>query len=297
MTLILLSLLAALFFSFQALFLKLYTNSYPERGREKAGSVFTILYGLVIALISFTAGGCVFSPTLPTLLFALMNGGLLLLYNISMINAGSKGSYSFMMISSLTGGILVPVAVGALFFEERLSGIQVLAVALMLAALVITNGKGLTLRGNSGKYYMWCGLLFLANGLYSAVMDAQATVMDGREHAEMLVMLFFFSSCFALIREWIAGRGAGLAEGFQMGRQSLLFALICCISASAGANLMLYLFSQMESGVLCAIVSGGTLVLSVIYAFVLFRERPDRWQLAGILFAAVSMILINQSLA
>lgn len=294
--LILLSLLAAVFFSFQALFIKLYTNSYPERTREMTGSVFTILYGLMIAFISLAIGGFTFSPSAPTVLFALVSGAMLFLYNVSMINAGRLGSYSFMMICSLIGGILVPIASGVAFFGESLSSVQIVAVILMLAALVVMNGKGLALKGVSGKYILWCALLFLSNGLYSAFMDAQASVMNGGEHAEMLVVLFLSSSCFALLREGAAGRGARLAEGFRMGRKSFLLVIICCLSAASGANLMLYLFSQMESGILCSIVSGGTLVLSILYAFLLFRERPDKWQLAGMLFAVISIVLINRSL-
>ncbi len=294
--LILLSLLAAVFFSFQALFIKLYTNSYPERTKEMAGSVFTIVYGLMIAFISLAIGGFAFSPSAPTVLFALVSGAMLFLYNVSMINAGRLGSYSFMMICSLIGGILVPIASGVAFFGESFSSVQIVAVILMLAALVVMNGKGLALKGVSGKYILWCALLFLSNGLYSAFMDAQASVMNGGEHAEMLVVLFLSSSCFALLREGSAGRGTRLAEGFRMGQKSFLLVVICCLSAASGANLMLYLFSQMESGILCSIVSGGTLVLSILYAFLLFRERPDKWQLAGMLFAVVSIVLINQSL-
>ncbi len=297
MTMILLSLLAAVFFSFQGLFTKLYTNHYPEHGKEMAGSVFTILYGLMISAVSFAIGGGAFSPSWPTFLFALASGLMLLLYNMSMVSAATRGPYSFMMICSMTGGILVPVAAGALFFGESLSAVQILAIALMLAALVIMNSRGLALTGASKGYYLWCMLLFLSNGLYSAVLNAQATVMDGGEHTEMLVMLFFFSSCFASVREFAAGRGRKLREGFRMGKKAFLLVVICCLSAAGGANLMLYLFSQMDSGILCAIVNGATLVLAILYSFLLFTERPGKWQIAGMACAAVSIVLINQSLS
>jgi len=49
----------------------------------------------------------------------------------------------------------------------------------------------------------------------------------------------------------------------------------------------------MDSVVLYPIKNGGMLILSVVYSFAVFRERPSRDQLIGILLAIVSIVMLS----
>ena len=97
--------LMVLFFSFQSLFTRLYSAHYAGPDAGKATSVFSVCYGVFIAAASFLLGGMTFAPSWQTVLFGLLNAAMLILYNTSMIEAGNRGSYSFLMVSSLFGGI------------------------------------------------------------------------------------------------------------------------------------------------------------------------------------------------
>ena len=82
-------------------------------------------------------------------------------------------------------------------------------------------------------------------------------------------------------------------KDFRMGRKSWLYVIRACVSAIVAASLMLYIFTKMDSSILYTIDSGAVLVLSMLYALVLFREKPSREQSVGMAAAVVIIVLIN----
>lgn len=293
MTTVLLVALMVILFSFQSLFTRLYSRARAGESADKAAAVFSVCYGAFIALCSLLSNGLSFHPSGYTWLFAAINALVLLLYNTSMIRGGNLGSYAFLMLASLFGGIALPLLVGVAFLGEKMTALQWTAVGIMIAAIVLMNSKGLKPGGASRSYYMWCALLFLANGLYGVIMNLQVNRLHGEESSEMLVILFALSALFAFAIEAAGGRGGALLRGFKMGKKAAAWLLVCCISAFAAARLMLYLLSQMQSGLLYTIDNGGVLALSFLYSVFLFKEKPGKLQLLGMLLAAASVVMLN----
>ena len=285
--------LMVLLFSFQSLFTRLYSRAYAGKDKNTSTPVFSVCYGLFIALCSLIGAGFRFHASGATLLLGAVNALVLLIYNTSMIRGGNLGSYAFLMLSSLFGGIVLPLVVGVAFLGESMSPLQWLAVAVMIAAIALMNSKGLKTKGAQKGYYLWCALLFTANGLYGVIMNLQVQKLAGQESSEMLVILFALSALFAAGTELVRGKGSALVSGFQMGKKAALWLIACCASAFLAARLMLYLLSQVQSGLLYTIDNGGVLALSFLYSIFLFREKPDKLQLAGMLLAAASIVMIN----
>ena len=285
--------LMILFFSFQSLFTRLYSASDAGPDAGKATSVFSVCYGVFIAAASFLLGGMTFAPSWQTILLGLLNAGMLILYNTSIIEAGNRGSYSFLMVASMFGGILVPMAIGLLFLGETLSGLQIVAVVMMLVSLVLMNVRSISFKGASKSYYLWCIALFFANGLYGAILNLQAEVMDGAQRTEMLTILYLCSALAVIITECAKGQGKQLISGFKMGKKSALFMVITCLSATAAANLLLYILTLMSSSVLYTIDSGAVLVVSILYSLILFKEKPTWEVVLGMAIAVASIVLIN----
>lgn len=293
MYLVVLVSLMILFFSFQSLFTRLYSASYAGPDAGKATSVFSVCYGVFIAAASFLLGGMTFAPSWQTILLGLLNAGMLILYNTSIIEAGNRGSYSFLMVASMFGGILVPMAIGLIFLGETLSGLQIVAVLMMLISLVLMNVRSISFKGASKSYYLWCIALFFANGLYGAILNLQAEVMDGAQRTEMLTILYLCSALAVVITECVKGQGKQLLSGFKMGKKSALFMVITCLSATAAANLLLYILTLMSSSVLYTIDSGAVLVVSILYSLILFKEKPTWEVVLGMAIAVASIVLIN----
>ena len=285
--------LMVVLFSFQSLFTRLYSKSYAGVDKSAATPVFSVCYGLFIALCSWVAGGFGFHASWQTWLFGLLNALILLLYNTSMIKSGNLGSYAFLMLSSLFGGIVIPLIAGTAFLGERMSLLKWTAAALMLAAVLLMNSKGLTLKNAARGYFFWCALLFLANGLYGTVMNFQVRNLNGQEGSEMRVILFAFSALLAFLAEALQGRGRKLIGGFAMGKKAGLWLAACCVSAFAAVRLLMYLLSKMQTGIVHTINNGGVLVLSLLYAIVLFGEKPNRLQYLGMALAAASIVMLS----
>ena len=215
--------LMILFFSFQSLFTRLYSANYAGPDASKATPVFSVVYGVFIAAASFLLGGMTFAPSWQTILLGLLNAGMLVLYNTSIIEAGNRGSYSFLMVASMFGGILVPMAIGQFFLGETpLTALQLPAVLMMLASLVLMNVRTISFKGASKSYYIWCLALFFANGLYGAINNLQTVVMEGAQRTEMLTILYLCSARAAIGLELCQGQGKQLAAGLKMGKKSCL---------------------------------------------------------------------------
>ncbi len=285
--------LMILAFALQSLFTRLYAAAYPLDKAGQTTHVFSICYGLFIALASLIVGGFSFAPSWQTVLLALLTAVSLIIYNSAMIEAGNRGSYSFLMIASMFGAMLVPMFVGVCFLGEKLASHQIIAVVLMLLSLVLMNVRGIQFKGNSKAYYFWCIALFISNGVFGTLMNLQTEVMEGAQRTEMLTILYAVSAIVSGGMGCAKGNGKKLMDGFRMGKKAGLYLLLCCACATAAANLMLYVLSQMDSAIVYTITDGSVLVVSFLFSLVLFKERPRWEQLLGMALAAGSLVLIN----
>lgn len=282
-------------YSFQALFTRLYSANYAGVDSNQSTPVFSVCYGLFIGFASLIAGlarNFSFAPTWQTWACGLTNAVMLFLYNTSMIESGNRGSYSFLMIASMSGGILVPL-IFELLRGQPVTPLQGFAMALMIFSFVIMHCRGLSLKGSSGLYYFWCAVLFLSNGMYAVFMSLQTELTSGMQSTEMNTILFTSTALIAAVFQIIRGQGRQLIEGFRMGKKAAVYLLICCASATAAVNLLLLLLPHMTNSVLYTIDNGGVLVLSIVYSFFLFKERPKLEQWIGMLLALISIVLIS----
>jgi len=108
----------------------------------------------------------------------------------------------------------------------------------------------------------------------------------------MIILTYLVMSLLYALWQGIRNREE-LLRSFRIGRQPLIFLLLCCVSATAAAHLMLYLLTQVEAPILYTIDNGGVLVLSVLYSAILFHEKLNAPQIAGILLSAASIIMLS----
>lgn len=281
-----------LLFSFQSLFCKLFSQKNTSGSAAMTSTVFSITYGTFAGIATLVLAGFRFAPSSQTLLCGLINAVMLLVYNTAMIEASRSGSYSFQMICALFGGIVLPLLHEVLFLGGRLNMVQLAAIAMMLVSFVLMNLKGLTLKGSSGRFLFWCAALFTANGMYSIMMNLQQQLMNGTERNEMIILTYLVMALMYAAVQCARDRSA-LVEGFRIGREPLIYLLLCCVSATLAAHLMLYVLTLMDAAVLYTIDNGGVLILSVLYSFVLFKEKPSRIQALGIAMSAVSIVMLS----
>ncbi|MGI6239587.1 MAG: hypothetical protein ACOYI5_08175 [Christensenellales bacterium] len=277
--------LLVVIFSFQSLFCRLYTSARGGRGAIQ----FAVGYAAIVGVSTLAWNGFVYRPSGATLLLGLINAVMILLFNLSMVRAGNLGSYAFMMVCMLSGGILLPMAYD--MFYGRLDAMAIFGVIIMLAAFIIMNLGGI--RGEkSGKYLAWCALLFVVNGFYAILMHLQQTIMAGAQREEMIITTFLGMAIATSAFE-LAVRKNTFLEGFRMSGRAFTFFLLSSISATVAVNLLLYAIGRMNLTALNAVNNGGVLALSAVYAFVLFKEKPTPPMVVGLMLACASIVMLS----
>ena len=276
-----------LFATVQSFFCRMYTSAQNGRGAVQ----FSVLYAFLAGMCTLAIGGFRYAPSGTTLLLGALNAVMLLTYNIAMVHAGNLGSFAFLMIGVLSGGILVPMAYDLLFLGTRLNAWQIAAVAMMLVSFVMMNRDGLSGK-KSGAYLAWVGVLFLVNGLYGTLMGLQQNAMEFTQRSEMIVTTYLgtavIGTLFSLVRE----RGE-FFRGFRMSGRAAAFLGASALCCTGSVNLLLYAMKLVRLTVLNVTVNGGVLVISAGLAYFVFREKMTAWKIAGIGLAAVSVILLS----
>ena len=293
-------------YSLQTLFCTMFNQKY--KGREDlSSSVFCVLEGAFIVVFTFvwmafdinasTDGlsakwiGFNFAPSLFTVFIGILNASALFGYNTAIIKAGAKGSYAFMNVAMLFGGILVP-AVYEMFLGHTLEPHHYIAIAVMLLSFILMNYKDMKLKGTPFIYYIYCIVLFICNGLYGMFLKIQ-NVYAQKESNEMVIITFGIMGLIAFVQLAFKEKKQ-FPLAFKMGKKAVLPLLLCLIVAATAINVYMLLIPLLGNvvTVLYTIDNGGVLVLAAVYSVILFKEKIDKLKLFGIILATLSIVAL-----
>ena len=279
-----------LLYSFQTLFCKLYTDRYPGRA-DLASPVFCVLEGIFVTLFTFAFGGFQFHVSPFTLLMGVLNALALFAYNMSLIKAGSRGSYAFMNVVMLFGGLLVPSVYGAVCLNEPISPLKFIGIAAVLVSCVLMNLEDIKLKNTPFSYYVFCVILFAANGLYGTFVKMQTVHRDDQKQ-EMIMLTFALTGLIAFI-QLLASEKKSTLQAFKLNAKCVLPLLICVLSASLAINLLVLVLPLVDTAVLYTVENGGVLVLAALYSVIFFREKLRPVKVAGILLAVAAITVMS----
>lgn len=280
-------LVMSVLYSWQSLFCRLYTNARNSEGALQ----FSVFYGALAGVCTLAVNGFSFAPSRTTVALGVINAMILLTYNISMLKCGTLGSYAFMMISALAGGTLVPMVYDALYLGYEFSLLQLAAVALMLVAFVVMNIDGVKAKKNL-RYLMWCGILFVVNGFYGVIMNLQQTLMNFTQRGEMIITTFLGMAVLTMAFEMIFARRTFL-RGFRMNKKAAGAMIVSSVCATIAVNMLMIVMKSVNITVLSVINNGCILVLSALYAFLIFKEKVEKHTIVGMIAACASIIMLS----
>lgn len=275
----------------QTFFNKLYSVSYT--GPDSATTpVFAGIYGLFTGFVTLVCSGFRFHPSAATLGFGLMNGVVLFVFNLSAIRAARSGPYAFQSLLMLFGNILLPLGFSTLFWGDALSGLKILGILVMLLSFVLFNLKGLNVTGAKKGYFFWVAMLFLTNGLYGVVMDAQQRIALQTQRSEMIITTFAVSAVISLVYLFVSQKKA-FSSAFVMKKKTWGFLFGSSICAAAAVNTMMVTLAYVPASVLYTVQNGGVLVMSALLSAVVLKEKITRPMSVGIALAIASLVLLS----
>jgi drug/metabolite transporter (DMT)-like permease len=290
MTSALLIIFIVVLYSLQTLFCTLYNKSYPGKA-ENASPVFCILESVAIAVFTWAWIGFKFEISPMTLLFGVLNAVALFGYNTSLIKASTKGSYAFMNVAMLFGGILVPLLYTTVFLGDTLSWYQYLAIGLMLVSFVLMNYKEIKLKDTPWTYYIFCALLFICNGMYGTFLKMQSDY-DVSQKNEMIILTYGIMGVIAFIQLALKEK-KDIFKAFRMSKKAVLPLVLCLASAALAINILVMVIPMVNTAVLYTVENGGVLILSAVYSFIFFKEKPQVMTILGILLATASITVLS----
>ena len=276
----------------QSFFSRLYSNHYP--GEDGASSsVFSIVSGFVVAFVALCVSGFHFSAQPMTVVFGVTNALALICYNTTMMYASNKGPYSIQMVFMLSGGILLPAFINLARGTETLSIMQWVAIVMIIASIALVSKKEGDTKVNDPKFYLFCGGLFVSNGLYGALLNVQQEVTGVAEKEEMVILTFSISALLSVVIGLITQRKKFLA-GFRQTKKSALFLLISSVATACAVNLLVLLIELMEdTTVLYTFDNSGVLLISVIGSCLFFKEKLSRTNVIGCVLTCIGLIMIS----
>lgn len=279
------------FYTSQTFGNKLFAMNYT--GPESAVTpVFSVLYGLIVAIATFIYNKFAFSASLSTVLFGLLNGVILFLYNYSTIKASRTGPYAFQSLVTQFGGIVIVLLVEALLWRAEISVLQYVGIVLMLCSFVLFNMKGLSLKGALKGYYPAIVGVFLTNGIYGCVMNSQQRMNLNTQRNEMIMITFLTSAVISLVFLLISQK-SNSAAAFKMKPKVWLFAFLSSMAAAIAINVSLQAMRYVPASILYSINNGGVVIMSEVLSGSVLKEKINKFMLSGIIVAVVSIVLLS----
>lgn len=176
-------------YSLQTLFCKLYSDKFKGRA-ELITPVFCILESAAIVIISLAFNGFRFNLSLPTIIIGVINAAVLFGYNTSLIAAGARGSYAFLNVAMLFGGIIAPMIYSCNIFKRRCAGAaEIYCYRGNADFFILMNLEGLRPGSVHISYYLFCLLLFVCNGVYGTLIKVQEQI-DKSQSKEMIILTY-----------------------------------------------------------------------------------------------------------
>ena len=280
-------------YTFQGLFGKMFSAFYTGEESD-ATPVYSTLYGVIVGVSVLVAAlGFRLEASLATWGMGVANGLTLFLYNRGVIKASRKGPFSLQSIFRLFGGVVMPMLFATLFWGERLSALQLIGIAVMLASFVVINLDGNTRTSVQKGFAGWIVLLFIVNGLYGTLMAGQQRVMAGAQGNEMIVITFLSSALISLI-SLIITRREDTIKAFRMSGKAWGSAVGAGVVAALAVVQLMVLINRVESlSVFYTIENGMVLVLTVVFSAILFKEKINRNVVIGIVMSVISLALLS----
>ena len=282
--------LAAMSSAALTLVLKLFRD--PEANR------FGILLGnyLTCALIAFLQmpeKSGLFAVSSSTLIMSLI-GGFLFVAGLVMIqtSVGRNGATLTAAFSKL--GLIVPLLISFLFFQEvpsllNLAGVGLAAAAILLITFGAKEAGGVPAAGGERVSLAILLLTLLANGCAESMAKIFSRLGDQREDTRY----FFFLFLTAALLTFLLAAGEKRKSGRRLRIRELAAGILAGIPNYFCSYFLLKALLDLPATLAYPAFSVGSILLVTAAGALFFREKLSRRQLAGLGLILGALILLN----
>lgn len=228
-------------------------------------------------------------PSLTTLFYATLYGILLLSAQYCYTSALKKGNIGICStVYSL--GFIFPTLSGNLFWNERLTGLNVIGI-LMVIPTIIISGMPSSKNGQQKNINTYIIPLMSAM-LSSGGLGIMQKVQQNSHYPEQ--KNFFVISAFALAGtiSFLISLFAKREPQIKIGRK-LIFGAGIGVAFGLCNLLNTILAGQLDSAVFFPVLNIGTIFFSIVSGIIFYKEKISRNDLIAFLLGIISILLIT----
>ena len=183
-------------------------------------------------------------------------------------------------------------ALSGLFFGESIDLFQYFGMGIMVLCIIFSTDKNNGSRKSSLKWLIIALVSCLTNGFVGIMQKIhQSTEYKAQSTAFLVSAFAFMTVVSALI--WLYERKKSGENRFNPGAKQIAFALASGATFAVPHTANLYLAGAMPSAVFFPIINTGGLVLTLLAATLLFKEKLSRLQWLGIVLGLISSLFVS----
>lgn len=233
--------------------------------------------------------------SLYTLIFGLVFGFVTLIQQITNLYALEKGQFSYTtVIISLSA--LIPTVSGALFWNEKISVVQITGIILLVICLILSVNFSKSDKKASVLWVLYCLIAFVCTGLIGVMQKIHQSSVHKDELNSFLIIAFAFSFiCSGILSLFFrSDKNRVITENNKRISKLLpvFLMLVSGLFVAVNNKYNLFLSGVMDSAVFFPVVNGGGLVLTSVAAVVIFREKLTVKQWIGIICGILSVLFL-----
>ena len=242
-------------------------------------------FGLVT---SATSVSVVEIPKQPWFLGAFCLGFLFIsIFNIMGLTAQKNG----LSVASVAGkmSVVIPIVFSIIAYNERVSFIKVIGILMALVAVYLSSAKSDS-SPVKFKNLLFPLLLFLGSGLLDTGLKfvEKRSVLEGEEPM-FLATIFgcaFILGLFVVVTQMINGK-------FKFQFKNILGGILLGVPNYYSMEFLLKAFkTEIKSSTLFTINNVGIVILTTVFALLLFKEKLIKKNWVGIALAIISILLV-----
>lgn len=226
---------------------------------------------------------------------------LALCYGLDLVLTGITVSICYQCgPMSLTGVIsnacvVLPIAVGCIFYDERMNLNQILGCILLFITLALPCfERGSRSEKINWKWFPLILLAFFFNGMGAVLLNIYGRVADAAGRNAYLSIGYFSCAVLYLLISLSHHKRLGLTPGKGFFSPVLTLVLAgSAIGSFLGNGILMALNTRMPATILYPMVNGGIGVLVAIISCTVFKEKLTVLKLVALITGVASIIFLN----
>lgn len=217
-------------------------------------------------------------------------GALVLVQTYTYMWALDIGPFSYTSVIVSLSTLIA--ALSGLFYGESIDGFQIFGMGIMVLCVIFSTDRTKSGKKSSLKWLIIALVSCVTNGGVGAMQKVHQSSPYKAQNTVFLVAAFIFMTACACAM-WLVERKKAGEDIFRPTKKQTFYACLSGAVLAVPHVANLFLAGAMPSAVFFPIINTGSLILTLVAATVVFREKLTRLQWVGIVLGLISSLFVS----